>query len=244
VSLTLTTMPSYAAVPLLLLSSMLFGAIWALVPAIMLYRFKVNEIVSTILMNFISFYLVLYVATGPWRDQFAGHPETMQIPNAYFLPLLSSSPQISVGLVIAIVVPFIAYYYVFRSVQGYELRASGSNARASYVFGINSSLLAPLALVIGGALAGLAGGLQVAGLQLRLVDGMQSNYGALSTIIALIAGGNPLGVIVSALFISVIDIGGSDMNAIMGVPVEMVYVIESLLLLFILTANVYRRRKR
>ncbi|HVP22663.1 MAG TPA: ABC transporter permease [Conexivisphaerales archaeon] len=244
VGLTFSNGLGIASVPVLLLASIAFGMFWAFIPAILLYRFKVNEIVSTILMNFISFYLVLWVATGPWRDQFAGHPETRQIPGAYFLPLLSSNPEVSVGLVIAAIIPFLAYYYIYKSVQGFELRSAGANARASYVFGVNSSFLAPFALVIGGGLAGLGGGLQVAGLQLRLVDGMQSNYGALSTIIALIAGGNPLGVIVSTLFISVIDVGGSAMNAIMGVPVEMVYVIEALLLLFILMANVYRRRRR
>ena len=244
VGLTLSSLPSFAALPLLLLTSAAFGVAWALVPALMLYKFKVNEIVSTILMNFISFYLVLYVATGPWRDQFAGHPETQPIPTAFNLPLLLSSPAINLGFVLAMLVPFAAYYYVFRSVQGYELRAAGSNERAASVFGVNASLLAPLSLLIGGAIAGLAGGMEVAGLQFRLVYGMQSNYGALSIIIALIAWGDPIGVIVSALFISMIEIGGSAMNAIMGVPVELVYVIEALLLLFILMANVYRRRRR
>lgn len=241
---TFGSLPGYAAVPALVLFSMVFGIGWALIPAIMLYKFKVNEIVSTIMMNFIAIYLVLWVATGPWRDPFAGNPETLQIPGAYQLPLLSSSPQVSVGLVVALVIPFALYYYVFRTVQGYELRASGSNPRASAVFGINASLLAPLALVIGGAIAGLAGGFEVAGLQLRLIEGIQSDYGPLSLIVALIARGNPLGVIVTALFVSVIEIGGSAMNAVLGVPSEMVYVIEALLLLFILMADVIQRRRK
>ncbi len=244
VAFMLSSLPALAAIPLLLIASAAFGAFWALFPALMLYKFRVNEIVSTILMNFISFYLVLYVATGPWRDPFAGHPETQAIPSAFDLPVLLTNPAINLGLVIAVLAPLASYYYIFRSVQGFELRASGANERAALVFGVNSNLLAPMSLVIGGAIAGLAGGMEVAGLQLRLVDGMQSNYAALSIIIALIAYGNPLGVIVSAIFITVIELGGSAMNAVMGVPVELVYVIEALLLLFILMANVFERRRR
>lgn len=244
VGLTFSDLPGAIGLPLLLLGSMLFGLAWAAIPALMLYKFKVNEIISTILMNFISFYLVLYVATGSWRDEFAGHPETRPIPGSFELPLLSANPQVSLGFIISIVLPLLAYYYVFKSVQGYELRAAGANDRAAYVFGINSKLLAPFAIMLGGALAGLAGGIEVAGLQFRLLEGMQSNYGALSIIVALIASGNPLGLFLSALFISMIEIGGSAMKATMGVPVETVYVIEALLLLFILMANVYRRRRR
>lgn len=241
---TFSSYPGYVAIPMLIVFSLGFGIVWALVPALMLYRFKVNEIVSTIMMNFVAEYLVLWVATGPWRDVAAGAPETKQIPGAFQMPLLSSNPEVSLGLVVALFVPFILYYYVYRSVSGYELRAAGSNPRASSVFGINSRLLAPMALVIGGAIAGLAGGFEVAGLQLRLVQGMESDYGPLALIIALIAGGNPLGVTVTAIFISVIEIGGSAMNAVMGVPSELVYVIEALLLLFILMANVYKRRRK
>ncbi len=237
-------MPAPVMLPLVLIASMIFGAIWALIPALMLYKFNVNEIISTILLNFIAFLLVDYVATGPWRDTFAGHPMTLPIPKEATLPLLVRSPQIHIGFIIALALPLLAFFYIYRTVPGYELRAVGANPKASSVFGIKAHYIAPLSLVLGGIVAGLAGGFEVTGLYYRLVEGMHSNYGALAIIVALICKGNPIGVILTSLFIAIIEVGANGMQRTMGVPVELVFIVEALMLLFILMADVMRARRR
>ncbi|MEM2613555.1 MAG: ABC transporter permease, partial [Nitrososphaerota archaeon] len=219
VAFSLSSLPGPILITLILTGGVIFGAAWALIPALMLYKFNVNEIISTILLNFISFYLVDYIATGPWRDVFAGHPMTLPIPDQGILPLIIQNPQINMGFILALLFPFLAYLYVYRTVRGYELRAVGANPRASMIFGINTNYIAPLSLIIGGMLSGLAGSIEVAGLHYRLIEGMHSNYGSLSILIALICKGNPIGVILTSFFISVIEIGASGMQRTMGVPV-------------------------
>lgn len=237
-------LPAPLLITLMVISSIVFGMVWAVIPAVLLYKFGVNEIISTILLNFISFYLVDFVATGPWRDSFAGHPMTLPIPEQGILPVIIRTPPLNVGVVIALIFPFLAFFYIYRTVSGYELRATGANSRASAVFGINAKYIGPLSLVLGGMLAGLAGGLEVTGLHHRLVGGMHSNYGALAILVALICRGNPIGVILTSLFISIVEIGADAMQRTMGVPVELVLIVQSMILLFVLLTDVIMGRKR
>jgi ABC-type uncharacterized transport system permease subunit len=237
-------LPSYVLVPLILVTAMAFGALWGFIPASLLYYFNVNEIISTILLNFISFYLVDLVALGRWRDQFAGHPMTIPISSAGHMPLIVKQPQIHVGSIVAIILGVLGYILVYKMVFGYELRAAGSNPIASMKFGINVSLLAPLSLVLGGLMAGLAGGIEVAGLHYRLVEGMQSDYASLAIIASLMAKGNPIYLFLTVGFISVLEVGASAMQRTMGAPVEIVFMTEALMMLFIMLAEVFRYRRR
>ncbi|HVP22308.1 MAG TPA: ABC transporter permease [Conexivisphaerales archaeon] len=242
-ALSFSGLPSFLALPFTLLSGIAFGALWALLPALMLYRFGVYEVISTISMNFISYQLVDMVALSRWRDPLSGQPMTVAIPPAFQLPLISDALHVSVGLFIALAMPFIVYFYLYRTVFGYELRAVGDNPRAASNFGIGAKLLAPLSLVIGGGLAGLAGSIEVAGYQLRLIEGMQFNYGPLSVIIAIIPDGHPIGIIFVTLLISVIEVGSNALKRTIGVPAALVFVMEALILLFVLLANVIKRRR-
>ncbi len=237
-------LPAAVLIPLVLIAAMLFGGLWALIPAGLLYSFKVNEIISTILLNFISFYLVDMVALGPWRDQFAGHPMTIPISENAHIPLLVTQPQIHAGSIISIVLGILAFVMVYKMVFGYELRAAGSNPSASSKFGIKVKWLGPLSLVIGGLMAGLAGGIEVAGLHFRLVEYMQSNYAPLAIIASLMAKGNPITLFFFVLFISVIEVGASAMQRTMGAPIEIVFMTEALMMLFIMLAEVIRHRRR
>jgi simple sugar transport system permease protein len=242
-ALTLGGLPSFLALPLVLLSGIAFGGLWALLPALMLYRFGVYEVISTISMNFISYQLVDLVALAGWRDPLSGQPMTITIPPAFQLPLISGALHVSAGLFVALAMPFLVYFFLYRTVYGYELRAVGDNPVASSNFGISSRILAPLSLVIGGGLAGLAGSIEVAGYQLRLIEGMQFNYGPLSVIIAIIPDGHPIGIIFVTLLISVIEVGSNALKRTIGVPAALVFVMEALILLFVLLANVIKKRR-
>ncbi len=240
----LHNLPKPLHVSLVLLASAAFGAAYALIPALLLYFFNVNEIVSGMLLNFISFYIVDIVCVGKLRDVYAGHPMTIPISDTAKIPLLTARPQIHVGSIITLVLGLAAAYIVYRSVFGYELRASGSNPIAASKFGINVALLAPLSLVLGGIVAGLAGGMDVAGFQYRLVEEMQDNYTPLAIIATLMAKSNPIALILTTMFIAVLDIGASAMQRTMGAPIEVVYMTEALMILFIMLAEALRRRRR
>ena len=212
-------------------------------PAWLLYRFNINEILTTVLMNFVAFEVIDYVATRIWPDPSAGHPTTIPIGLGGFLPNFISSPPLHSGLMITILVAVLVYLYTDHTSAGYELIATGANPRASQVYGINTRVMFLLSLLLGGAVAGLAGAIEVAGNQHRLIAGLQSNYLLLGIIIGLIAKGNNLAVPFVAFFIAVLEIGASAMQRTMNIPGEMVFIVEALILLFVLLSDVVRRRR-
>lgn len=235
-------LPPLLLLPMLILAGILFGAFWAAIPAWLLYRFGINEILTTVLMNFVSFGLIDYVATAIWRDPMAGHPTTLPIGAGGELPLLVARPPLNAGIILAVFVAIVVYVYTNRTAAGYELVATGANPRASMVYGINVRKMFLLSLILGGALAGLSGTIEVAGIQHRLIEGLQSNYLLLGIIIGLIAKGNNLAVPFVAFFIAVLEVGASAMQRTMMIPVEMVFIVEALVLLFVLLSDVVRRR--
>jgi len=146
-------------------------------------------------------------------------------------------------LILAIVVAVGVYIFTNRTTGGYELTATGANARASRVYGINVKRMFVLSLVIGGALAGLSGAIEVAGVQHRLISGLQANFLILGLIIGLISRGNNLAVPFVAFFIAVLEVGASAMQRTMTIPIEMAMIVEALVLLFVLLSDVVSRRK-
>ncbi len=238
----LSDLPLPLLLPVILAAGTLGGALWGAIPALLLYRFGVNEILSTVLLNFVSFQLLDYVATEIWRDPVAGHPTTIPIGSGGELPLLIARPPLHSGLIIAIVVVIAVYIFTDRTSAGYELMATGSNPRAATVYGINTAILFLMALILGGAMGGLAGAIEVAGVHHRLIEGMQSNYQLLGIIIGLISKGNHAAVPFVALFIAILEVGASAMQRTMAIPVEMVFIVEALILIFVLLTDVVRRR--
>ena len=235
-------LPLPLLLPLVILAGLLFGGFWAAIPAWLLYRFGINEILTTVMMNFVSFSFIDYVATEIWQDAAAGHPMTVPIGVGGELPLLVSRPPLHTGVLLVVVVAVVVYVYTNRTAAGYELVATGSNPRAAKVHGINVRMMFLLSLILGGALAGLSGAIEVAGVHHRLIEGLQSNFLLLGIIIGLIAKGNNLAVPFVAFFIAILEVGASALQRTMMIPVEMVFIVEALVLLFVLLSDVVRRR--
>ena len=241
VGILLADLPPLLLLPLVLLAGVLFGALWTLLPAWLLYRFGINEILTTVLMNFVSFSLIDYVATEIWRDPAAGHPTTIPIGLGGELPLLLTSPKLHSGLLLALLVAVAIYLYVDKSTAGYELVATGANPRAARVYGIEVRWLFLLSLLLGGAIAGLSGAIEVSGVHHRLIEGLQSNFLLLGIIIGLIAKGNHLAVPFVAFFIAVLEVGANAMQRTLTIPGEMVFIVEALILIFVLLSDRVRR---
>jgi len=233
-------LPAMILLPLVLLAGIVCGGFWGFISGWLLYRFNINEILTTVLLNFISFSLIDYVATEVWCDTTAGHPTTIPISQAAFMPMLVREPPLHAGILLMLAVAVVVYIYTNRTTGGYELIATGANPKAARVFGINVRWTFVLALVLGGALGGLSGAIEVTGVQHRLIVGLQSNFLVLGLIIGLIARGNNLAVPFVAFFIAVLEVGASAMQRTMMIPVEMVFIVEALVLLFILLSDVVR----
>jgi ABC-type uncharacterized transport system permease subunit len=219
------------------------GALWGLVPGWLLYRFQLNEILSTVLLNSVALLLVDFVSTKVWPDTAAGHPMTIPIGDNGFLPMLIKNPPLHSGIILAVLVGVAVYIYSNKTSSGYELAATGANPRASRVYGINIGRVFILAMIIAGGLAGLSGAIEVAGSRHNLIEGMQSNYLLLGLIIGLIAQGNNLAVPFVAFFISVLEVGASAMQRTIQLPGEISMIIEALILIFVLLSKVVGEKR-
>lgn len=241
----LADLPPWLLLPMVLLAGVVCGALWGLIPGWLLYRFNISEILTTVLLNFVSFGLVDYIATKVWQDATAGHPTTVPIGTGGYLPLLIKEPPLHSGILLALLVTAGVYIYINWTTAGYDLIATGANPRAAKVFGVNVRVLFVLSLVVAGGIAGLSGSIEVAGFHHRLIEGMQANYLVLGLMIGLIAKGNTIAVPFVAMFISILEVGAGALQRTMMIPVQMVLIIEALVLIFILLSDVivdFRRR--
>lgn len=243
VGIVFANLPMVVLLPAILLAGVVAGALWAGIAAWLMDRFGVSEILSTVLLNFISFGIVDYVASEVWSDPAAGHPTTIPVGDGALLPLIGN-PSMHSGVLLAVLVAAGTVIMMRRSVAGFELNAVGANARAAQVHGIRIGRIVVGALVMGGALGGFAGAVEVAGIHGKLIEGMQSNYLLLAIIIGLIARGNTLAVPFVAFGIAVLEVGASAMQRSAGVPSEMVLIVEALILFFLLLSDVVGSRLR
>jgi simple sugar transport system permease protein len=243
VGITLGELPKAVLLPLVIVAGVLAGAVWAGIAAWLMDRFRVNEILSTVLLNFVAFAVLDYVASEVWSDPGAGFPSTIRVAEGALLPELGR-PPLHTGVLLTVVLAVLVALAIRRSVAGFELRAVGANERAARVHGIRSGRIAVGSMVLAGMIAGLAGAIEVAGVHEKMVEGMQSNYLLLGIIVGLIARGSALAVPFVAFGISVLEVGASAMQRTAQVPVEVVLIVEALILLFLLMSDVVATRLR
>ena len=235
-------LPTVVLLPLTLVAGILAGAVWAGIAALLMGRFGVNEILSTVLLNFVSFQVLDYAATKVWVDPAAGVAATRSVGEGAQLATIGGPPGVHAGILLAALVSLATIVVTRRTAAGFELRASGLNPRAAAINGIRVGRIAVVALIIGGALGGLAGALEVTGVHGRAIEGMQSNFLLLGIIVGLIARGSALWVPVVAFGIAILEVGASSMQRTVGVPAEMVLIIEALILIFLLLSDVIAGR--
>ncbi|MGY1834506.1 ABC transporter permease [Blastococcus sp. SYSU DS0510] len=235
-------LPAAALLPLAIVAGVLAGAVWAGIAAFLMGRFGVNEILSTVLLNFVAFQVVDYAATEIWSDPAAGVAATQRVGAGALLPDMGGPPGVHAGILLAVLVSLATIVVTRGTPAGFELRAAGTNPRAAAINGIRVEKIAVVALIIGGALGGLAGALEVVGVHGRAIEGMQANFLLLGIIIGLIARGSALWVPVVAFGIAILEVGASSMQRTVGVPAEMVLIIEALILIFLLLSDVIAAR--
>jgi general nucleoside transport system permease protein len=228
-------LPAVALLPIVLLASFLGGGLWGLIPGYLKARYSVNEIVLTVMLSQIAVQLVSWVTRGPMLDpESHGIPQTAQVPEAARLPLLMHGTRLHAGLLIALACAVVTYLVLTRTTFGFRVRAVGFNRLAARYAGIGMVSSISLAMTISGGLAGLAGGIEVAGVQYRLLDGISPGYGFTAIAVSLLADRHPLGVVVSALLFSGLQAGADAMQRRVAVPVTLAMVIQALAVLFLI----------
>ncbi len=238
--------------PLSLLAGALAGAVWGGIPGILKARLDVNEILSTVMMNAIAVQLSNFLLRGPMIDPKeieAGTriAQTALLPKAVWLTRLVPKTLLHSGAILAVVLAILVYIFLWRTTIGYRIRAVGLNAAASRYAGIRVAFYQALALVLGGAFAGLAGAVEVMGVQHRMLEGLSGGYGFSGIVAALFGKLHPLGAIPASILFGGLLVGGNKMQRAVQVPSALIDTILGLVVLFVVSAeiwSVYRARRR
>ena len=231
-------------IPTIILFGCAAGAFGMIVPATLKIRFGADEVVTTLLLNFIIIIFLQYMLEGPLKDPMGlGWPQSSPILDQGMLPKVMDRMRIHYGLIIALLCAAFAQFMLVRSVWGFKLRAVGENMNAARHAGIpvNRSLLTVAAL--SGALAGLAGVSEVAGLKGYLTADLSPGFGYTGIVVAMLAGLSPAGVVIAALFIASVFVVADSMSRAMGVSSYLADLVVATALLCVLLGGFLSRYK-
>jgi ABC-type uncharacterized transport system permease subunit len=234
--------PSWIVIPLVLVAGFLGGGLWGAIPAILKVRFSANEIVSTLMMNYIAQFGLYYLVHGPWKMPEYMYPWSWPIPASAELPRLPGT-RIHLGLVFALIALVVVYLLVKRTFFGYEIRFIGANRDAARAGGINVARTMIIMMLISGGLSGIAGMAEVTGMEHRLKEEISLGYGFHGMTAALLGRLNPLGIALAALVLSILIVGGQYVQRSMSLPSSFVDIILALVVLLLLVgwfASEYR----
>ena len=227
-----------------LLAAAVAGSIWAGIAAELKRRFHVLEIISTIMLNFIAIHFVSFLVRGPLQEPTGIYPQTLSIPADTRLPTLVSGTRLHLGFAIAIVLACALAWIFRRTAAGFRIRAVGASPSAASSAGrVDVDMTTLMIFLASGALAGIAGGIEVSGVTFALYENLSPGYGYTAIAVALIAGLNPVGVIASGIFFGVLETGAIALQREFAVPSSLASVIEAAFILGAVTFAVMRGKR-
>jgi simple sugar transport system permease protein len=238
----LLPLPAPLLVPTLLLAGALAGALTLLGPTLLKNRFGVDEVVTTLLLNFIVVLLVSMLLDGPLKDPMGlGWPQSPRVESGAVLPKLVAGRRLHAGFLLAILAALVVWFINARSALGYEMRAVGHNPRAARFFGMPVNLVLVKTALLSGGLAGLAGVSEVIGLKGNLTLDLSPGFGYSGIVVAMLAMLHPLGVIAAAIFVAGMFVGADAMSRSAGVPNYIAHVMVATSLLTMVVAVMFTR---
>jgi general nucleoside transport system permease protein len=224
--------------PAMLVMGAAAGALYALIPAICKVKFGASEILTSLMLVYVADLLLDYLVRGPWRDP-AGFnfPTTAEFDPVATVPILIEGGRLHWGAIIALIVVAAASVLLGRMIKGFEIRVVGAAPRAARFGGFNSNQLILLTFAISGALAGLAGIIEVAGPVGHLQPGFSPGYGFTAIIVAFLGRLNPVGILIAGLFLALTFIGGEQAQIAMKIPLDVTKVFQGILLFYVLACD-------
>ena len=253
VGLTFTSLPGWLVITLAMLAGFVGGAIWGGIPGILKAYFRVNEILSTVMMNAIAVQLMNFLLRDAMIDPAQAEraskiPQTARLLDAFQLPRLVPT-RLHLGALIAVVLAILVYILLWRTTLGYRIRAVGQNPHASRYAGIKVPRYIVLALLLSGAFAGLAGATQVFGVNYRMItDGSASGFtggaGFNGIVAALFGQLHPILTIPASILFGALLVGANKMQRVVQVPSALVIALNGLVVVFVVSSEFWRRRRQ
>ncbi|MDR3576105.1 MAG: ABC transporter permease [Anaerolineaceae bacterium] len=235
-------LPRIILLPAMLLMGILGGALWGLIPAVFKIKKGINEIISTLMLNYIAILLVQYLARGPLQEPNGYLPQSAQFASVTQLPLLFGS-RIHIGIIIAVLLAPIVFSLIWSTPLGFKLRAVGSRASVARYAGARVEGVIIFSMVFSGAMAGLAGIIQVMTYYTRLKGDISLNYGFSGILVAMLGRLNPFGVVVASIFFAALTIGAQSMHVVYQLPVDLATAIQAIVVLSVLAVDSIIRRR-
>ncbi|MGD9317628.1 MAG: ABC transporter permease [Anaerolineae bacterium] len=253
VGLALVGLPGWLVITLAIVAGFVGGAFWGAIPGALKAYFGVNEILSTVMMNAIAVQIMNFLLRGPLIDPAQAElasqiPQTAALEQAFRLPRLVPT-RLHLGGAIAIGLAILVYILLWRTTLGYRIRAVGQNPNASRYGGIRVRRQIVIALLLSGAFAGLAGVMQVYGLNYRMItDGSASGFtgsaGFNGIVAALFGQLHPIGTIPASFFFGALLVGANKLQRVMQVPSSFIIALNGLVVVFVVSSEVWRRRRQ
>ncbi len=242
VALAFPDVPRPILLPIALLASVIGGGIWGFIPGILKAKLKVSELLSTVMLNYIAAQLYSLCLRTIYLDPAeqvygTGTPQSMRLTENVWLGRIGTGVRLHYGLIIAFVLAALIFFLMWKTTIGFRMRAAGSSDRASRYAGINVPMYITVAIVISGAFSGLAGGIEIAGVHRRAIEGVTNNYGFSGIVVALFGGLHPFGIIPASFLFGLLIYGATLAPSIVGVPANIVQVMQGIIIIVIVTAQ-------
>ena len=243
-ALAFASSPKLLLLPMMLLAGALGGALWGGIAGWLRARLNVNEILSTVMLNYIAAQIYTYLLRGPMIDPAeletgSGTPQSMRLPKAAWLDRIVPETRLHAGLLLALVLAVLVYILLWRTTWGYRLRAAGAEAKAARYAGVHVERSLVAAMLLSGGFAGLAGAVEVAGVHHRAIEAVSAGYGFSGIVVALFGGLHPAGIVPAAAFFGLLLVGADMTQRSAGVPANMILVLQGLVILAIVSAQMY-----
>ncbi len=231
---TITALPAFVHIPVCLLGGMLAGVAYAILPAILKSYFHVNEMVVTMMLNYVAIIFTRYLTNGPFTAN-VGYPATEAIQESAMLPRFNPRLPLTIAFILALVLVAAMQIIYKKTWFGYELESIGKQVEFSDAVGMRVDKKIVMIFVIAGLISGLAGACEMLGVHYRFTPGFSANPGLGwdGMLVALLASNNPVSVLFSAVFFGALKYGGTTMQSFIGVPNDVINIIQGALILFL-----------
>jgi len=237
-------LPRVLLLPLCLVSGAAGGAVWGGIAGVLRARLAVNEILSTVMLNYIAAQLYTFLLRGPMIDPAelttgSGTPQSMRLPRSAWLDRLVPGTRLHTGLLLALALAVLVWLLLWRTTLGYRMRAAGAGSKAARYAGIHVERSLVIAMLFAGGFAGLAGAVEVVGVHHRAIEAISSGYGFAGIVVALFGGLHPAGIVPAAVFFGLLLVGADMTQRSAGVPANMILVLQGVIILAIVSAKMY-----
>jgi len=243
VGLEFTDLTNYIAIPFAMIFAIFVGSLWALIAGLLKVRFGTNEIVSTLMLNYIAFYITDWLVLGPYADKGISSNtfSTAKLSQNIFVDRIMQGSQANTGLYFSLFLALIMCFVMFYTTIGYENKIVGNNPWFAEYGGVKITKVILVTIMISGAIAGLAGAYEMMGVHRRFAGRFSLGLGFDGIVVAILAKNHPIGVIFSGLFFGALKNGAANMQRIADVPREMVEIIQSIIILFVSAKYLFKK---